>query len=149
MKNTYFVFAAFIVLLLGCKKENSSQPTSPTNNLTNVTKSPFTVKYDVSFSHDLATGTAWNIRSSPADFPSSNLNLVYDKISFPSRSWTKTITVTTEKRPLDIHLGCFVKFQTQAVINLSISINGVVKGKTTFNKAAWNDDIVGMNLRVN
>jgi hypothetical protein len=138
------VFFATSSFFYGCKKENVSQ----TTNLPNVTKSPFTVKYDVSFSQDLTSGT-WSIQSSPADYPSGNLNLVTDKISYPSKSWTKTITVTTNKRPLDIDLTCFVKFSTAAVVNLSISINGSVAQKTTFNKAAWNGDGVGMNLRIN
>lgn len=142
-----FSFLVILFLLSNCKKDNDI-PLPPTP-LENVTASPFTVKYDISFSEELLSDGSYKIQYSPPDYPADNSNVKIDYVSKPAKGWNKSIIVSTQKRPLDIFLGCFVRFYKAGTITMSISINGTVIQTSVFDKPINNGDGVAMSVRIN
>lgn len=115
-----FSFSIILFLLPSCKKDNTPSPTP----LKNVIASPFTVKYEIFWSQDLAGAN--DIGYSPANYPKSNSNLIHELIKYPEKTWTKTITVTTSIRPLEIHLQTDMQLYETGTVTLNIYINGTL-----------------------
>lgn len=128
----FIVFPA--IVLSGCKKNNG-------NNGTNGTSGSFTVKYELTCS----AGTTIKIVNGLASFGYTNVTgqVEYDNAFSSGSLWTKSLTVTTTQRPLQLVFEAISATLTDpGFATGSIYINGTLKATSTYQVSTPNGVVV-------
>jgi hypothetical protein len=140
------IFPLIITLLFSCKKDGGSTPGS------NIS-SPFTVKYEI-----VPTGTVTSSWGAPNIFYTNATGQTEtESVSSLSNAslWSKTITITTATRPLQLNLQAstiagsyYLILDKPGSLTQNIYINGSLKASST-NQSETNPTGINSKFRIN